>query len=134
VQRELPGNLLGAVWLVSSFRHPVRLQYGDAEHPLHLIHHFRRQRGGARTDEAQAFRTRRPLLPGAGKKKIVNRGTAEYQVAFVSRTVRQNESALNFVGTATAPPESRVDSVEATSTWTWKSGITQSDTSSGESS
>ena len=59
-------------------------------------------------------------------------GTAEYHVAFVSRTVRQNESALNFAGTATVPPESNVDSVEATRPWTWKSGITQSDTSSGD--
>ena len=51
----------------------------------------------------------------------------------MSRTVRQNESALNFAGTATVPPESSVESVDATRPWTWNSGITQSDTSSGES-
>ena len=59
-------------------------------------------------------------------------GTAEYQVAFVSRTVRQKDSALNFAGIATLPPESIVESVEATKPWTWNSGITQSETSSGE--
>jgi len=59
-------------------------------------------------------------------------GTAEYQVAFVSRTVRQNESGLNLLGTATVPPESSVERVDATSPWTWNSGITHNATSSGE--
>src|SRR5438876_10050734 len=59
-------------------------------------------------------------------------GTAEYQVALVSRTVRQNESGLNLLGTATVPPDSSVESVDATSPWTWNSGITHSETSSGE--
>ena len=42
-------------------------------------------------------------------------GTAEYQVAPESRTVRQNESGLNLLGTATVPPDCSVESVEATS-------------------
>ena len=55
-------------------------------------------------------------------------GTAEYHVAPVSRTVRQNESGLNLSGATTVPPESSVDSVDATSPCTWNSGMTQSET------
>ena len=58
-------------------------------------------------------------------------GTAEYQVAPVSRTVRQNDSGLNLLGTTTVPPESSVESVDATSPCTWNSGITHSETSFG---
>ena len=46
-----------------------------------------------------------------------------------SFAVCQNESGLNFVGTTTVPPVDSVASVDATSPCTWKSGITQSDTS-----
>src|SRR5579863_536856 len=59
-------------------------------------------------------------------------GTAEYQVAQESRTVRQNESGLKRDGTATVPPASKVESVEATSPCTWKSGMRHSETSSGD--
>ena len=60
-------------------------------------------------------------------------GTAEYQVAPVSRTVRQNERGLNLPGTTTAPPESSVDRVEVTNPCTWNSGMTHRETSAGES-
>src|SRR5665213_3709137 len=56
-------------------------------------------------------------------------GTAEYQVAPVSLTVRQNDSGLNLFGTATIPPDNKVESVDATSPCTWNSGITHSETS-----
>ena len=61
-------------------------------------------------------------------------GTAEYQVTRLSRTIRQKESGLNFAGTTTVPPESSVESIEATRPCTWNSGITQRATSSGERS
>ena len=60
-------------------------------------------------------------------------GTAEYHVAPYSLAMRQNDSGLNLPGTTTVPPVARVASVEATSPWTWKSGITHSDTSSAVS-
>src|SRR5260370_30144289 len=41
-------------------------------------------------------------------------GTAEYHVAWWSRTVRQNESGLKRAGVTTVPPESSVESVDAT--------------------
>jgi hypothetical protein len=47
--------------------------------------------------------------------------------------VCQNDSGLNFVGTTTVPPVDSVASVDAPSPCTWKSGITQSDTSLGDS-
>ena len=40
-------------------------------------------------------------------------GTAVYQVTCSSRTSRQKASGLNFPGTTTVPPESKVASVEA---------------------
>ncbi len=60
-------------------------------------------------------------------------GTAEYQVAPESRTVRQNERGLKRAGTATVPPESKVESVEATRPCTWNRGMRHNETSSGES-
>ena len=50
-----------------------------------------------------------------------------------SFAMRQNDSGLNFAGTTTVPPVESVASVEATSPCTWNSGITQSDTSLGDS-
>ncbi len=77
---------------------------------------------------------RSPSRPAGGSfardnSKLWMVGTAEYQVAPVSLTVRQNDSGLNLFGTATVPPESKVESVDATSPCTWNSGITHSETS-----
>src|SRR5271168_5115462 len=71
--------------------------------------------------------------PARARRRLWMVGTAEYQVAPESRTVRQKESGLNLLGTTTVPPESRVESVDAKRPWTWNRGITQSDTSCGES-
>src|ERR1700689_1857383 len=60
-------------------------------------------------------------------------GTPEYQVTRCSRTVRQKESALNFVGTTTVPPESKVAMSDPIKPCTWNSGIMHSETSSSES-
>ena len=58
-------------------------------------------------------------------------GTAEYQVALVSRIVPQNESALNFTGATSVPPARKVDNVDAVKPCTWNSGITHIETSLG---
>ena len=58
-------------------------------------------------------------------------GTAEYQVELVSDCCCQKELAENLPGTTTVPPELRVDRHAPMSPWTWKSGITISDVSSG---
>ena len=58
-------------------------------------------------------------------------GTAEYHVTPWSFTTGQKFKGLNFGGTTTVPPDWKVASVEATSPWTWNSGMMQSDTSSG---
>src|SRR6185437_15079751 len=67
---------------------------------------------------------RRPSRPAGGSlardsSRLWMVGTAEYQVAPESATVRQNDSGLNLLGTATVPPERSVESVDATSPCTW---------------
>ena len=63
-------------------------------------------------------RTKRRDLASAGlcwaraSKSWCIVGTPEYHVTLCSRTVRQKESALNFVGTTTVPPVSKVAMVE----------------------
>ena len=52
-------------------------------------------------------------------------GTAEYQVAPWAAHSAQNALAEKRRGAITQPPEPSVASVEATSPWTWKSGIAQ---------
>ena len=52
-------------------------------------------------------------------------GTAEYQVAPWAAQSLQNALAEKRRGAITQPPEPSVASVEATSPWTWKSGIAQ---------
>src|SRR5271170_4188851 len=91
------------------------------------------------SDALQERMKRRPSAPAGRSSAARERsrlwivGTAEYHVAPESRTMRQKDSGLNFDGTTTVPPESSVESVEATRPCTWKSGMTQSETSSGES-
>ena len=58
-------------------------------------------------------------------------GTAENQVTLCSFTTGQKFSGLKRGGATTVPPVCSVDSVEATSPCTWKSGMTHSETSSG---
>src|SRR5258708_10045094 len=75
---------------------------------------------------------RSPSRPAGGsfardKSKLWIVGTAEYQVAPVSLTALQNDSGLNLLGTATVPPESKVESVDATPPATRNNGITQND-------
>src|SRR5580700_4897276 len=60
-------------------------------------------------------------------------GTPEYHVTRCSRIVRQKESALNFVGTTTVPPEIKVAMTDAINPCTWNSGMMHSETSSAES-
>ena len=54
------------------------------------------------------FRVPESVLP-----QIV--GTAEYQVACESRTIRQKDRGLNLVGMTTVPPDRKVESTDATS-------------------
>ena len=58
-------------------------------------------------------------------------GTAENHVTLCSFTTGQKFSGLKRGGATTVPPVCSVDSVEATSPCTWKSGMTHSETSSG---
>ena len=57
-------------------------------------------------------------------------GTAEYHVTLCSLTTGQKFSGLNRGGATTVPPVCSVESVDATSPCTWKSGMTHSATSS----
>ena len=54
------------------FGHAVGFEHWSAERLFHLVHHFRRQRGAARTDESQVLGALRPLLAGSGQEKMVN--------------------------------------------------------------
>jgi hypothetical protein len=60
-------------------------------------------------------------------------GTAVYQVGFCAPRMRRKPTGLKRTGITTVPADAKVESVQPTSPWMWKSGITQSAVSSEES-
>src|SRR5215471_21103749 len=59
-------------------------------------------------------------------------GTDVYHVGRCEVRRRRKPTGLKRGGSTTVPPDAKVDSVQPISPCTWKSGITQSEVSSGE--